>query len=95
MSITPVQDRVLIKPIIPENKTAGGLLIPDNSKDAPTTGLVVSVGPGRITKDGNIIPMVVSEGNKVMYPTGSGNPVTISDQEHIILNENQILAIVE
>lgn len=95
MNINPVNDRVLIKPIIPENKTTSGLLIPDNSKDAPTTGLVVNVGPGRTTKDGNIIPMVVSEGNKVMYPVGLGNPVTISDQEYIILNENQILAIVE
>tara|TARA_B110000503_G_C7132315_1_gene407328 strand:+ start:117 stop:404 length:288 start_codon:yes stop_codon:yes gene_type:complete len=95
MDIKPVHDRVLIKPIIPENKTAGGLLIPDNTKDAPTTGLVINVGPGRTTKLGNIIPMVVSEGNKVMYPTGLGNPVTIGDQEYIILNENQILAIVE
>ena len=95
MDIKPVHDRVLIKPIIPENKTAGGLLIPDNSKDTPTTGLVINVGPGRTTKLGNIIPMVVSEGNKVMYPTGLGNPVTIGDQEYIILNENQILAIVE
>ena len=95
MKINPVQNRVLIKPIEPETKTAGGLLIPDNSKEGPTRGIVISVGPGRTTKDGNIIPLVVSEGNTVMYPTGSGNTVTLGDQEHLILTEDQILAIVD
>lgn len=95
MKIYPVHDRVLIKPIDPENKTAGGLLIPDNSKEGPTKGTVISTGPGRTTKLGNIIPMTVGEGNTVMYPTGAGSSVTVEDQEYLIINEDQILAIVE
>lgn len=95
MKINPVQDRVLIKPIEPETKTTSGLFIPDNAKEGPNKGLVVSVGPGRLTKEGVTIPMIVSEGNTVMYPTGTGQPVTVDEQKHLILTEDQILAIVE
>jgi len=95
MKINPVRDRVLVKVIEVETKTSGGLFIPDNSKDGPTKGKVVTVGTGRITNDGTTIPMIVGEGNTIMYSAGAGQPVTIDDQKYLILSEDQILAIVE
>lgn len=95
MLIKPIRDRILVKPAEAETKTAGGLFIPDNAKEGPVKGTVVSAGTGRITKDGNIVPLVVSEGNTVMYVKGAGQTVKVDDQEHLILTEDQILAIVE
>lgn len=95
MLIKPIRDRILVKPADAETKTAGGLFIPDNAKEGPVKGTVVSAGTGRVTDDGTVVPLVVTEGNTVMYIKGAGQTVKVEDQEHLILTEDQILAIVE
>lgn len=95
MKINPIRDRILVKPVDAETKTAGGLYIPDNAKEGPVKGTVVSAGTGRVTDDGTVVPLVVSEGNTVMYVKGAGQTVTEDEQEYLILVEDQILAIVE
>jgi len=95
MSINPIRDQILVKPAEAETKTAGGLFIPDTAKEGPVQGTVVSTGTGHVTKEGNIVPLVVTEGNTVMYVKGAGQTVKLNDQEHLILKENNILAIVE
>ena len=95
MLIKPIRDRILVKPADAETKTAGGLFIPDNAKEGPVKGTVVSAGTGRVTSDGTVVPLVVSEGSTVMYLKGAGQNVKVDDTDHLILTEDQILAIVE
>jgi chaperonin GroES len=95
MKINPIRDRILVKPAEAETKTAGGLFIPDNAKEGPVQGTIVRVGAGRVTEDGNIVPLVVTEGNTVMYAKGAGVTTTVDNEDHLILTEDQILAIVE
>ena len=95
MLIKPIRDRILVKPADAETKTAGGLFIPDNAKEGPVNGTVISAGTGRVTEDGTIVPLVVGAGNTVMYIKGAGQKVTVDNEDHIILTEDQILAIVE
>lgn len=95
MNINPIRDRILIKPADVETQTSSGLFIPNGANEGPVKGTVVSTGTGRVTKEGNVIPMVVSEGNIVLYVKGSGQTVKVDNQEHLILTEDQILAIVE
>ena len=95
MLIKPIRDRILVKPADAETKTAGGLFIPDNAKEGPVKGTVVSAGTGRVTDDGTVVPLVVSEGNTVMFTKGAGQAVKVNDEDHLILTEDQILAIVE
>ena len=95
MKINPIRDRILVKPADAETKTAGGLFIPDNAKEGPVKGTIVSAGTGRVTDDGTVVPLVVSEGNTVMFTKGAGQTVKVNDEDHLILTEDQILAIVE
>jgi len=95
MKVNPIRDRILVKPADAETKTAGGLFIPDNAKEGPVQGTVVSAGSGRVTEDGSIVPLEVSVGATVMYTKGAGQTVTVDSEDHLILTEDQILAIVE
>ena len=94
--IKPIRDRILIKPVPAETKTASGLYIPDTTSDtAPEKGTVVSVGSGRVTKEGVTIKPEVAEGHVVLYPKGVGHKTKANGEDLVILNEEQILAIVE
>ena len=95
MKVNPIRDRILVKPADAETKTAGGLFIPDNAKEGPVKGTVIGAGTGRVAEDGTIVPLVVSEGNTVMYIKGAGQSVTVDSEEYLILTEDQVLAIVE
>ena len=95
MNVKPIRDRILVKPAEAETKTAGGLFIPDNAKEGPVQGTIVSVGTGRVTDDGTVVPLVVAEGNTVMYTKGAGVATKVDNDEYLILTEDQILAIVE
>ncbi len=89
MSITPLHDRVIVKPATAETKTAGGIIIPDTAKEKPQRGTVVAAGPGK--KDE---PVTVKPGNEVLYGKYAGTEITIDGQDLLIMRESDILAIV-
>jgi chaperonin GroES len=93
MKFRPLHDRVLIKVLDSEEKTAGGIIIPDTAKEKPQEGEVVAVGPGKISDSGNTIKMTVKVGDKVLYGKYSGTEVTVGNQEYLIMKENDIFAI--
>jgi chaperonin GroES len=94
MKVKPLADRVLIKPLEPAEAKKGGIIIPDTAKEKPQQGEVIEVGSGRISEEGDKIPMEVKKGDKVLYGKYSGTEVTIDDVEYLIMRETDILAIV-
>ncbi len=95
MKVKPLQDRVLVERLQEEEKTKGGLFIPDSAKEKPMQGKVVAAGNGRVMEDGKKIPMDVKIGDVVLFAKYSGNDVKIDDKEYLIMKEDDILAIVE
>jgi chaperonin GroES len=95
MKINPMHDRILIKPLDAETVTKSGIVIPDAAAEKPNTGKVISVGQGRVTDEGKVIPLTVKEGETVMYGKYSGQTVKIDGEELIVLKEDDIIAIVE
>ena len=94
MKIKPLADRIVIKPSEAEEKTKGGIILPDTAKEKPVIGEVVAAGPGRKTDDGKTVPMEVKVGDKVLYGKYSGTEVTLDGQEYLIMRENDLFAIV-
>lgn len=94
MTFKPLSDRVLVKPTAAEEKTRGGLYIPDTAKEKPVVGEVVAVGPGRKGDDGKIIPTEVKPGDRVMYGKYSATEVTVEGQELLVMREGDIIAVV-
>lgn len=94
-NIKPLFGNVLIKPLEAEGKTAGGIYLPDNAKEKPTTGEVVAIGSGNITPKGEVEKMVIKVGDKVMYEKWGGNEVKVGNEEWTIVDQRKILAIVE
>jgi chaperonin GroES len=95
MKIRPLHDRILVKRIEEEEKTKGGIIIPDTAKEKPQEGRVISVGNGKIGEDGKVQPLDVKRGNKVLFSKYSGSEVTIEDEEHLIIREDDVLGIIE
>ncbi len=95
MKVKPLHDRVLIKRIEEEEKTKGGIIIPDTAKEKPIRGEVIAVGPGRITDDGKRIEMSVKVGDKVMFNRYAGTEIKIEGEEYLIMREDDIVAIIE
>jgi chaperonin GroES len=94
MKIKPLADRVVIKPSEAEERTAGGIILPDTAKEKPQEGTVVAVGPGKISENGTKVDMEVKVGNKVLYGKYSGTEIIIDSVEHLIMRESDILAII-
>jgi chaperonin GroES len=95
MKIRPLGDRILVKRIKEEEKTKGGIIIPDTAKEKPQEGKVVAVGKGKINEDGKLIPTEVKAGDKILFGKYSGSEVKIDGEEHLILREDDILGILE
>jgi chaperonin GroES len=95
MSIRPLQDRILLKRLREEEKTKGGIIIPDTAKEKPQEGKVVAVGNGAILKDGTVRKLEVKKGDTVLFAKYSGNEVLLDGEEHLIMREEDILAILE
>ena len=96
--LKPLGDRVLIKPVFEEEKSKGGILLPDTvSKEKPQIGEILAVGPGGTSKEGKIVPMTVKKGDKVVYAKYSGTDIKgdDDDEDYLLLSEKDILAIVE
>ncbi len=95
MKVRPLYDRILVKRIEEETKTAGGLFIPDTAKEKPQEALVVSVGNGKLQDDGKLRALEVKAGDKVLFSKYSGNEIKIDGEEHLILKEDDVLAVIE
>ncbi len=94
MSIQPLYDRVLIQRVESENKTKAGIIIPDTAKEKPLEGIVRATGKGKVADNGETIPLQVKEGDKVLFGKYSGTEVTLNNEEHLILREDEVLAII-
>ena len=95
MKVRPLYDRILIKRIDEEQKTAGGLFIPDTAKEKPQEGLVVAVGSGKIQEDGSLRKLELKAGDKILFSKYAGNDIKIDGAEHLILREDDVLAVLE
>jgi chaperonin GroES len=96
MNIKPLADHILIEPIKEEEKTKGGILLPETAeKERPEQGKVIAVGPGKKTEDGKIIPLSVQPGQKVLFTKYGPNEIKVDDKEFLIAKEEDILAIIE
>ncbi|HZX36433.1 MAG TPA: co-chaperone GroES [Thermodesulfobacteriota bacterium] len=95
MKIRPLQDRVLVKRLEEEEKTKGGIIIPETAKEAPAEGKVVAVGQGKRDESGKIIPLDVKAGDKVIFSKYGGTEVKIDGVEHLIMREEDILGVIE
>ena len=94
MGIKPLHDRVLVQRLAGEERTSSGIIIPDTAKEKPLEGVVRAVGPGKLNDSGQTSPMSVSEGDKILFGKYSGTEVTLNGEEHLILREDEILAII-
>ena len=92
ISLKPLGDRVVVKPIEGEERTKGGIILPDTAKEKPQEGKVLAIGPGKMTEDGKRMPMDVKVGDIVLYVKYGGTEVKIEGEELMILSENDILA---
>jgi len=95
MKLVPLDDRVVIKQSEAEDKSAGGIILPDAAKEKPQRGKVVAVGPGKMMDDGKRSEMSVKKGDEVLYAKYLGNDVEIDGDKYVILHENDILGIIE
>ncbi|HVN26013.1 MAG TPA: co-chaperone GroES [Syntrophorhabdales bacterium] len=95
MKIKPLQDRIVIKRIEEEEKTKGGIIIPDSAKEKPQEGRVVAVGDGKTLESGQKAPLTVKPGDKILFGKYSGTEIKIDGEEHLILREDDVLAIVQ
>lgn len=94
MQVKPLADRVIIKPSPAEEKTKGGIILPDTAKEKPVIGEIVAVGPGKVTDEGKKVPLEVKVGDKVLYGKYSGTEVTIDGEQYLIMREADVFAIV-
>ncbi|MCL5674614.1 MAG: co-chaperone GroES [Candidatus Omnitrophica bacterium] len=95
LNVKPLGDRVVVKPLEAEDKTKGGIILPDTAKEKPQEGKVVAIGKGKTDEAGKLIPMEVKVGNKVLYGKYSGTEITIEKEQYMILKEEDILAVIE
>jgi chaperonin GroES len=95
MKVKPLQDRLVVKRIEEEEKTKGGIIIPDAAKEKPQEGRVVAVGDGKVLESGQKSPLTVKVGDKVLFGKYSGTEIKIDGEEHLILREDDVLAVIE
>ena len=95
MKVRPIYDRILVKRVDEEQKTAGGLFIPDTAKEKPQEGVVVAVGNGRVQEDGSVRKLDVKAGDKILFSKYAGSDIKIDGTEHLILKEDDVLAVLE
>ncbi len=95
MKIKPLHDKILVKRIEEENKTKGGIIIPDTAKEKPMEAKVIAIGAGKILKDGSKRPLAVKEGDRVLFAKYSGQEIKVDGEEHLILSEEEVLGIIE
>jgi chaperonin GroES len=95
MKVTPLGDRIVVKPLEAREKTKGGIIIPDTAKEKPLEGKIIAVGKGKVTDDGKVVAPEVKPGDKVLYGKYSGTEIVIDGEEMLIVKEEDILAILK
>jgi chaperonin GroES len=95
MKIRPLQDRVIVKRVAEEEKSKGGIIIPDTAKEKPQEGKVIAVGKGKVGDDGKVRPLDVKAGDRILFGKYSGTEIKIDGEEHLILREDDILGVLE
>jgi len=95
MKIRPLQDRLIVKRIAEEEKTRGGIIIPDTAKEKPIEGKVIAVGNGKVLEDGKVRPLDVKAGDRILFAKYGGTEVKIDGEEHLIMREDDILGVIE
>jgi chaperonin GroES len=95
MNVVPLNDKILVKRLEAEEKTAGGIVLPDTAKEKPKQGKVLSLGDGKLLESGDRAKFQVKEGDRVLFTSYAGNEVTVDGQEYLIMTEDDILAVVE
>ena len=95
MKVRPLHDRLLVKRIEEEGKTKGGLIIPDTAKEKPMEGKIIAVGKGKVGEDGKLRPLDVHPGNRVLIGKYSGTEIQLEGDEHLIIREDDVLAVLE
>ena len=94
MKVKPLQDRILVKRLEEEEKTKGGIIIPDAAKEKPQEGIVIAVGDGKVLENGKKAPLSVKAGDKILFGKYSGTEIKIDGEEHLILREDDVLGII-
>jgi chaperonin GroES len=95
MKVRPLHDRILVKRIEEENKSKGGIIIPDTAKEKPQEGMVVAAGKGRTDDSGKLRPLDVQKGDRILFGKYSGTEVQIDGEEHLIIREDDVLAVLK
>ncbi|MCA9291354.1 MAG: co-chaperone GroES [Phycisphaerales bacterium] len=95
MAVKPLEDRVLIKPLDPETKTASGIFLPESAKEKPMQGKIVAVGPGRLLDSGERVKPTVKKGDTVVYGKYAGTEIEIKNNPHLIMRESELLGVIE
>ncbi len=95
MKIRPLQDRVIVNRLEEEEKTKGGIIIPDTAKEKPQEGKVIAVGKGKVTGEGKVVPLDVKAGDKILFGKYSGTEIKVEGEELLIMREEDILGIIE
>jgi chaperonin GroES len=93
--IRPLQDRIIVKRVAEEEKTKGGIIIPDTAKEKPLEGKVIAVGNGRVLEDGKVRPLDVKAGDRVLFGKYAGTEVKIDGEDHLILKEDDVVGIID
>jgi chaperonin GroES len=94
MNIQPLHDRILVKRFQEEERSKGGIIIPDTAKEKPIQGEIIAVGQGRVTDDGKVSPLLVKKGDKVLFAKYSGTEIKIDGQEYLVMREGDVLGVV-
>jgi chaperonin GroES len=95
MKIRPLQDRIVVRRVQEEEKTKGGIIIPDSAKEKPIEGEVIAVGNGKIADDGKVLALEVKKGDRILFGKYAGTEIKIDGVEHLILREEEVLGIIE
>jgi chaperonin GroES len=95
MKIRPLGDRILVKRIEEEEKSSGGIIIPDSAKEKPQEGKVVAAGKGKMLDDGKMVPLEIKEGDRILFGKYAGTEVKLDGEEHLIMREDDVLGIIE
>jgi len=95
MKLRPLNDRILVKRVAEEEKTKGGIIIPDTAKEKPAEGKVVAVGNGRLGDDGKRIPLEIKKGDRILFGKYSGQEIKVEGEEYLIMREDEVLCVIE